>query len=100
MNSADWYFDQADLLRGRADACQQLARQLDGATLFDLHQYSGDLTWQCPVATEFDQQLFAHCLRLSDAIDQLRSNAIGLSGDADDLERQGAHILALQRETP
>ena len=100
MNSPDWYFAQADLLRGRADACLQLAQQLDGATLFDLHRYSGDLTWQCPVATEFDQQLFAHCLRLSDAIDQLRSNAIGLSGDADDLERQGAHVLALHHEGP
>ena len=100
MNSPDWYFAQADLLRGRADTCLQLAQQLDGATLFDLHLYSGDLTWQCPVATEFDQQLFAHCLRLSDAIDQLRATAIGLSGDADDLERQGTHLLVLQRGAP
>ena len=54
MTSADWYFAQADLLRGRADACLQLAQQLDGAALFDLHRYSGDATWQCPAATEFD----------------------------------------------
>ena len=100
MNSADWYFTQADLLRGRADACQQLARQLDGAAVFELHLYSGDLTWQGPVATEFDEQLAGHCIRLSAAIDRLRSNAIGLSGDADDLERQGAYVLASQREDP
>ena len=52
------------------------------------------------MATEFDQQLAVHCARLQDAIDQLRANALGLSGDADDLERQGAYLLALQREAP
>ena len=100
MTSADWYFTQADLLRGRAEACRQLARQLDGAALFDLHLYSGDLTWQCPVATEFDEQLAGHCIRLSAAIDDCAANALGLSGDADDLERQGAYVLASQREDP
>ena len=98
MNSADWYFAQADLLRGRADACLQLANQLDDATLFDLHSYSGEATWQCPAAIEFDEQLSVHCTRLHDAIDRLRSNALGLSGDADDLERQGAYVVAQERE--
>jgi hypothetical protein len=100
MTSADWYFAQADVLRGRADACLQLARQLDGAALFDLHSYSGDATWQGPAAIEFDAQLSAQCTRLQDAIDRLRSNALGLSGDADDLERQGTFVLARQREDP
>ena len=50
MNSPEWYFAQAELLRGRADACLQLAQRLDGAALFDLHRYSGDATWQGPVA--------------------------------------------------
>ena len=27
--SADWYFGQADLFRGRADACRELAEQLE-----------------------------------------------------------------------
>jgi hypothetical protein len=94
MVSADWYFAQADLLRGRADACVQLAQQLDGAALFDLHRYSGEATWQCPAATEFDQQLAVHCTRLQAAIDRLRANALGLVNDADDLERQGAYALA------
>jgi hypothetical protein len=92
--SADWYFAQADLLRGRADACVQLAHQLDGAALFDLHHFSGEATWQCPAATEFDQQLAVHCTRLQEAIDRLRANALGLVSDADDLERQGAYVLA------
>ena len=46
--------------------------QLDGAALFDLHSYSGEATWQCPAAIEFDEQLAAHCTRLQDAIDRLR----------------------------
>lgn len=98
MISADWYFAQADVLRGRADACLQLAGQLDGAALFDLHNYSGEATWQGPAAIEFDAQLSTECTRLQDAIDRLRSNALGLSGDADDLERQGAWVLAQERE--
>ena len=98
MISADWYFAQADLLRGRADACLQLAHQLAGATLFDLHGYSGEATWQGPAAIEFDEQLSVHCTRLQDAIDRLRSNALGLSGDADDLERQAAYVVAQERQ--
>ena len=76
----------------------QLANQLDGAQLFDLHSYSGEATWQCPAALEFDEQLAAHCTRLSDAIARLRSNALGLSGEADDLDRQGAYVLAGNRD--
>ena len=98
MTAPDWYFAQADLLRGRADACVQLADQLDAAALFDLHRYSGETTWQCPAAIEFDEQLSAHCTRLQDAIDRLRSNALGLSGDADDLERQGTYLLAERQD--
>jgi hypothetical protein len=94
MTSADWYFAQADVLRRRAAACVQLATQLDGAALFDLHRYSGEATWQGPVAVEFDRQLAAHCARLQDAIDRLRSNAIALCTDADDLNRHGAYLLA------
>ena len=94
MNSPDWYFAQAELLRGRADACLQLAQRLDGAALFDLQHYSGDTTWQGPAAAEFDRQLLVHCARLGDAIDWLRADALGLSGDADDLERRGAFLLA------
>jgi hypothetical protein len=93
MSSADWYSAQAHVLRGRADACVQLANQLQGAAVFELHQYSGEATWQCPAATEFDEQLAVHCSRLQDAIDQLRSNALGLGADADDYERQGAWVL-------
>jgi hypothetical protein len=91
MNSPDWYFAQADDLRRRADACVQLAQHLDGAALFDLRRYSGEATWQSPAAIEFDDQLAVHCSRLHDAIDRLRSNALGLNGDADDLERQGTY---------
>jgi hypothetical protein len=98
MNSADWYFAQADVYRGRADACLQLANQLDDAALFDLHSYSGEATWQCPAALDFDVQLAAHCTRLSDAVARLRSNALGLSGEADDLDRQGAYVLAEEQE--
>jgi hypothetical protein len=93
MMSADWYFAQADVLRRRAAACIQLAGQLDGAALFDLHRYSGEATWQGPVALEFDRQLAVHCARLHDAVDRLRSNAIGLGTDADDLDRHGASLL-------
>jgi hypothetical protein len=93
MSSAEWYYAQADLLRGRAEACRQLARCLDGAVLFDLHQYSGELTWTGPVATEFDRLLAGYCGELQTAIDTLRANALGLSGDADDYERRGAAEL-------
>jgi hypothetical protein len=95
MSSADWYFAQADHLRGRADACQQLARRLDGAAVFELRRYSGDTTWQGPVAIEFDDRLAFHCLRLQSAIDQLRVDAVGLSAEADDLERRGTYLQAV-----
>ena len=98
MHPADWYFAQADVYRERADACLQLANQLDGAALFDLHSYSGEATWQCPAALEFDEQLAAHCTRLSDAIARLRSNALGLSGEADDLDTSGARCAAPRNE--
>jgi hypothetical protein len=93
MPTADWYYTQADLLRGRAEACRQLAHRLDGAALFDLHHYSGDLTWDCPAADEFDRQLSAYCGTLQDAIDALYTNALGFSSDADDYERRGAAAL-------
>ena len=93
MPTADWYYSQADLLRGRAEACRQLAHRLDGAALFDLHQYSGDLTWDCPAGREFDRQLGGYCGDLLATIDALRANALGLSGDADDYERHGAAEL-------
>lgn len=95
MSSADRCFAQADQLRGRADACLQLAGRLDGAALFDLRRHSGEATWQGPVAIEFDDRLAFHCARLDDAIDQLRVNALGLSAEADDLERRGAYLLGL-----
>ena len=100
MNSPDWYFAQAEDLRRRADVCWQLAQHLEGAALFDLHRYSGDATWQCPAATEFDEQLAVHCSRLHDAIDRLRSNALGLSADADDAERQGTHASVTEVVIP
>ena len=93
MPTADWYYAQADLFRGRAESCRQLARRLDGAALFDLHHYSGVLTWDCPVGREFDQLLAGYCGDLQTAIDTLRANALGLSGDADDYERRGAAEL-------
>jgi hypothetical protein len=93
MPTADWYYTQADLLRGRAEACRQLAHRLDGAALFDLHQYSGVLTWDCPAADEFDRLLGGYCGDLQAAIDALRANALGLSGDADNYERRGAAQL-------
>jgi hypothetical protein len=98
MQSADWYFAEADLLRARADACLALAEQLAGAQLFDLHRYSGEATWVCPAATAFDEELALHCARLQGAIDQLRSNAIGLAADADDRERQGLGALEAARQ--
>jgi hypothetical protein len=91
MTSADWYFEQAAQRRRRADACLQLARRLDDATVFDLRRYSGEATWQGPVAIEFDDQSAFHCARLQDATDQLRVNALGLSAEADDLERRGIY---------
>ena len=39
---------------------------------------------------EFDRTLGVHRARLHDAIDRLRANALGSSGDADDYERHGA----------
>lgn len=95
MSSADWYFAQANQLRRRADACLQLAHRLDGAALFDLRRYSGETTWQGPVALEFDDRLAFHCARLQEVIDQLRVNALGLSAEADDLERRGAYLLGV-----
>jgi hypothetical protein len=96
MTSADSYFAQADHLRGRADTCRQLADDLDGAILFDLHSYSGEATWQGPVAIEFDERVAGYCAQLSDAIERLRSNAVALSCQADDLDRQGAYLLAIE----
>jgi hypothetical protein len=90
-----WYFAQADRLRERADACRHLARQLDDAAVLDLHRHSGEATWQGPVAIEFDDQLAFHRARLQDAVDQLRVDALGLSAEADDLERRGAYLAAL-----
>src|SRR5262245_6077934 len=95
MSSADWYFDQADRLRARADVCLQLARRLDDAAVFDLRRYSGEATWQGPVAIEFDDRLAFLCARLLDAIDLLRVDAVGISAAADDLERHGAYLLAV-----
>jgi hypothetical protein len=94
MTSADVYFAQADRLRERAEACRQLADELDAATLFDLHNYSGEATWQGPVAIEFDERVSGYCFQLTDAIERLRSNALALGCEADDLERQGAVLLA------
>ena len=99
MMTPDWYFAQAGLFRQRADACTDLAGRLEGAALFDLAAFSGEATWIGPVATEFDRQLSVHRRRLQDAIDALRTNALGLSGDADDYERQGAYLAAQQQET-
>ena len=93
MPTADWYYAQADLFRGRAEACRALAHRLDGAALFDLHQYSGALTWECPAADTFDGLLGRYCADLQAAIDALRANALGLSGEADDYERRGAAEL-------
>jgi hypothetical protein len=93
MPTADWYYIQADVLRGRAEACRQLAQRLDGAALFDLHKYSGDLTWDCPAGDEFDRLLSTYRADLQDAIDALLTNALGFSGDADDYERRGAAAL-------
>jgi hypothetical protein len=95
MSSADWYLDQADRLRGRADVCLQLARRLDDTAVFDLRRDSGETTWQGPVAIEFDDRLAFHCARLLGAIDVLRVDAVGLSAAADDLERHGAYVLAV-----
>jgi hypothetical protein len=95
MSSADWHFAQADVLRARSRACLQLARRLDAATLFELRRYSGEATWQGPVALAFDDRLAIHCARLRDAIDQLRVDALGLSAEADDHERGGAYLLTL-----
>jgi hypothetical protein len=95
MSSADWYFDAADRLRGRADACLQVARRLEDAAVFDLRRSSGETTWQGPVAIEFDERLAFHCARLVDAIDRLRVDAIGLAAEADDLDRHGAYLLAI-----
>jgi hypothetical protein len=95
MSAADWYFEQAAQLRGRADTCRQLARRLDAATVFDLRRCSGEATWQGPVAIDFDDRLATHCARLQDAIEQLRLNALGLSAEADDLERRGANLLVV-----
>jgi hypothetical protein len=95
MGSADTCFAEAAQLRGRADVCMQLAGRLDGAALFDLRRYSGEATWQGPVAIEFDDSLAFHCARLEDAIDRLRVNALGLSAEADDLERRGAYLLGV-----
>ena len=93
--SADGYLAEANQLRRRAEACLQLAHRLDGAGLFDLRRYSGDTTWQGLVAIEFDDRLAFHCARLQDAIDQLRVDALGLSAEADDLERRGAYVLGV-----
>jgi hypothetical protein len=93
MPTADWYFAQADLFRGRAQSCLQMAQRLDGAELFDLHQYSGVLTWDCPVGREFDRQVSGYCTRLRESIDVLRADALGLSAEADDYERRGAAEL-------
>ena len=95
MTAADWYFDQADRLRARADACLDAARRLDDAAIFELRRHSGETTWQGPVAIEFDDRLALHCARLSDAIDRLRVDAVGLSAEADDLERYGAYLLTI-----
>jgi hypothetical protein len=95
MSAADWYFEQAAQLRGRADTCRQLARRLDAATVFDLRRCSGEATWQGPVAIDFDDRLAIHCARLQEAIEQLRLDALGLSAEADDLERRGAHLLVV-----
>ena len=51
------------------------------------------LTWDCPAGREFDQQLAGYCGDYRRAIDTLRANALGLSGDADDYERHGAAEL-------
>ena len=101
MNSPDWYFAQADLLRGRADACLQLARRLDGAALFDLTVVlrRADLAvarWR-PSSIVSSSSTCRGCRTPSISC---ASNALGLSGDADDLERQGAYLLVLQREHP
>jgi hypothetical protein len=93
MSTAEWYYAQAGLFRDRAEACRQLAGRLDRAAVFDLHQYSGELTWEGPVALEFDRVLAGHCAELQAAIDALHVNAFGLSADADDYERRGAIAL-------
>jgi hypothetical protein len=95
MTSAD-YFAQAEHVRGRAARCRRLADDLERATLFDLHRYSGEDTWQGPVAIEFADRLAGYCAQLSAAIDRLRSNVIALSCAADDLERHGAILLAAE----
>jgi hypothetical protein len=95
MSSADWYFEQAAQLRARSDACLQLARHLDAATVFDLRPHSGEATWQGPVAIGFDDRLAFECVRLQDAIERLRVDAVGLSAEADDHERRGAHLRAV-----
>lgn len=93
----DWHVHQAAILRSRAEACRQLADRLDAASLHQLPDYSGELTWRCPVADDFDLQVAAHRRRLDEAVEGLHVNACGLSGDADDHERRAAWLLEQAR---
>ena len=95
MPTADWYYAQADLLRGRAE-CLPTARPSPRRRrpVRPPPAIPAMLTWDCPVGREFDQLLAGYCGDLQAAIDTLRANALGLSGDADDYERRGAAELS------
>jgi hypothetical protein len=96
--SSDWYVRQADLLYGRADACLQLAGELELAPLVSLLGYAGDDTWQGPAAGDFREVVVFSHGKLLDAIEGLRANALGLGNEGDNMSRSAAHAAESERE--
>ena len=95
--SPAWYRQHADTLYGRADECLRLADELDGSPLVSLLGYAGDDTWQCPAAEEYRADILRAQGKILDAIEALRSNAIGLGNDADQMSRTAADVAAQER---
>lgn len=88
--SPAWYLGQAEIYYARAEECRRLAAELDASPLPDLLAHAGDDTWQCPAAADFREAVLTGQRQVLDAIAALQSNAYGLVGDGDDMQRMAA----------
>lgn len=82
--------ERARWLRVRADRLRALASRLERASVHQLLEQSGEVTWSGPRPDACRSALGAHLRRLTAGIGDLRHHATQLDDLADDVDRQAA----------